>query len=490
MTSQVSFYKGKFMKRRQLCATIASGLFGTASLFSANHQASQTTFIPRSISNDPLYTTALTNFRIPEEDARFGFMHSKKKNLFHMEPFYAHTTDGNKLARYFLIGGKTTLNVRLASGADIAAQWLGLADSTNFDSKFSIRPERVTYGAFFTGYITLNSLLHGLWTSVTAVPMYARHDLHFKEFDEQRGNTNATIKTISDALNQQEYRYGKFSLHPRSKVAVDDMVGKIGYTLVHRKRGTGTFYGCVLFPMGESPSGEYVFEPMIGTEHWGFGGGVQVDRRAKLPNHITIAFVGQGHYIYRLGATERRSFDLRRNGPWSRYLRVVREGEGTNHRAGINYFTRDMHIKPRSEGNMLLSAHLQRSEVNVEIGYEAWARSSEKAHLKQPWDANNERIGIHTFAQDSLTISTATIGTAAADTTADATFTRIQARDINLDSATHKATLSHKLFAAISTKLNIFCSRSMIGLAGSYEFSHANTAAQTWSMWTHLTIPF
>ncbi len=434
---------------------------------SADTKVSQTFFKARTISESPVIPFALGNFQMHHNKYERPYSHPEHWSMMGWQStyFYQESFKGRDLARYFLFGEKTTLNVKEDGTGDIASDWLDLRaphEANNFDSKFTIYPKRKVYGSVVKYHRDLSKHIDGLWFNITLPLVRVEQDIRIKEFNKNKlgggesTDDSLTPTTIIGALNHGDWKYGKFNTKKLHETGVDDGLVNVGYTIWAHDRSHIKIYGSLLAPTGNQPKAEYIFEPLIGNgRHIGIGFGTNFDAPLLFGRKRYIHLLGDIHSEYLFAGTEKRSFDLKNNGPWSRYLFVAKEGSPAEPLPGINFFTRDMKVTPRWNFNAILALHGEFSNFNVELGYNLWCKSKEKVRLRHLWDENVEQIGI-AEPGGTYTVSTAKInhsfnnidnGTA---TTIDTSFVKITQSDLDLNSATHKSTSSHTVYVSLS----------------------------------------
>ena len=109
------------------------------------------------------------------------------------------------------------------------------------------------------------------------------------------------------------------------------------------------------------------------------------------------------HARYLFKNTQKRSFDLHNN-EWSRYLMVWNKedweaantvygtaapmSQARNYTAGINVFTKDMHVTPGAQGRLNQALVMNSENYMIEMGWNIFAREAEKVALTQAWSEN------------------------------------------------------------------------------------------------------
>lgn len=477
-------------------------LFGIYTSIRPEDKVSQTMFVPRCIVTDAVYDHGLNNYRFSAYTEERFLQHSKKSSMFSIQPTYVSSGKSEDLARYFLLNNKITIRFKENpdSTSDIASEHFGLIgaqvtsnQSSNpsrgpFDSTLSIRPKRSLYGVILGVHGNLDHILNGVFVEARVPILHVRHELNMEESNKNALSTNSP-STIINALNQSDWIYGRFDAQRMVKEGVDDLLFRFGYNYVDRNRFNGSLYGDVIVPLGDGPTAKYIFEPLIGSSHIGLGFGSSIDWQFYCGEIHKISIIGDARFHYRFTAKELRSFDLKANGPWSRYLLLSRRS-GVKPLDGINFFTRDVDVLPRSSLQLFGALHYQLEYLHVEGGYNLYYRERESVELHDNWDQESEDVGIYAeTAYINRTASALTINSKASSSV-DSTFIRIKESDFDLRSASHESVLSHKIFLGISVQYLEFDYPGRIGIGTSYEFGESNTALNQWSFWFNITVQF
>ncbi|MCK4265237.1 hypothetical protein KAW80_02670 [Candidatus Babeliales bacterium] len=489
-------------KSLQRVLTVVAVLSSVTSYLMAGDVTSQTFFMPRSYAENSEKELALHNYCLyhdMREDR--DYVQPEDRSIIKMQNtyFYEGSTNEQDLARYFLLGNKTSLQVAelgvsltATTDRDINPRWFGVqSSSSQYKSTIAIRPDREAYGAIINTHHDMSKWVKGLWLGVLLPIVHVRHALDITE------TRTATFDTIHDAetsminaLNNSDWLFGKFKPTSMSHTGLDDAQIKLGWNFWRKNEAKHWgLYLDALIPTGVRPSSEYVFEPTVGNVHWGLGAGTNLDWELTTWKKAKVSVQLDAKYRYLFSDTERRSFDLT-NGPWTRYLTLRKLNEvGTALVAGvvpgINYFTQDVKITPRSRVDLFTALHYKKSSLNVEAGYNLWWKDSEKISLDKTFD---QSVGIN-FGGTASTYSDATVGQVVP--TADSSVTAVDPdTKFNLDSATHKSALTHKIFAGVGLTGKVFDAKGMIGLGGSYEFADRNTALEQWSVYGKTSLSF
>jgi len=495
----LKYQKGVFMKNRVLLFLGICTLSG-----SMEATTNKTFFMPRTIGMDNVYENAIKRYR-------FNHINSPISHNASIMPFYQESTNSTDLARYFFPNNKDEIVVKdfSASGdKDVAADWLkiqSLGDA--FESKVKIRPRYKSFGAVVHHHKRFQAQPRA-WVTAFLPFVETQSRLNFSEFDKQNeaqpqtdiGSSFSspsadTIHNATEGLNHPLWKYGKFSNHLQKVAGLADIHLRGGFDIIHWKHLLSGLYVGITIPTSFRPKAEFIAEPILGNGgHFAIGGGKHSNIEIRFKNKKFFNIIGNIDYYYLTRNTQRRSFDLISNGPWSRYLLLMNQsivssaqvGDVTTRNyftiPGINVFTKEMFVTPRSVVNFLFATHFNCRDFHFETGYNFWWKEGEKVRLKHPW---GENVGIATFTPKQ-THDNATIATNRA--TSSTGFTAISESNLNIQSAAHPSAHSHKLYVTAGGDLTWKGNPFGLYGGGGYEFGESNRSLDQWSIWAMMHI--
>lgn len=456
-------------------------------------------FVPRTITTDLAYTNLLN----------FWHRHhmEKSKKLIYAGTFlYQQSRKSSDLGSTFLRGSVSStsnsssscatscrsncINVTQDGSGNVNSYWLGLANNNPanpFASTFCVSPERRTLGYYGYFYFDLSDWVCGLWFDASSAIINVRHTLNCCE----QGNTAtacAGVGSVAQALNNPIYQFGKFNCSDceidRHRTGIDDIQLRLGYERNWcNDKHIGGIYAIGTIPTGDEMNAEYIFQPTVGTRHASVGVGIEGE--CQLWNHgcedRQLAFMFDANYRYAFKRSERRTFDLCKNGQFSRFLLVVDQANPAAPMPGVNFFTQPVDVTPRSTAQAWLALHYAHCDYNVEIGYNFFWRQQEKLNNCNSCFTNT--IGIYQLGcpgQNCTTASTATIAQGPNQIVADATFVTLTQNDLNLNSAAAGSALSNKFYIAAEINRCAYdCLDWFAAVGGSYEFVTGNYKCTT-----------
>ena len=441
--------------------------------------------MPRSITTDLVYCDALAyyqrNFR--EKDKTFTFTGTY---------LYQKSRKASKVGAALLLGDSNNVTVTQEAGGDINSNWLGINNpdlATPFSATFGLSPERRVFGYHGNWYFNLDSWWCGAWLDVSSAIINATNSLNCCETD-----TNAVVPTcpnsaVSDALNGSQLRYDKYYCglcnNEKRRTGIDDIQIRLGYNYTWCDDNVVGLYLIGTVPAGRKPTNEFIFEPLVGTEHWsvGFGLNGHYNFWCNDCGDSSFTLMSDFNYRYVLKHDECRTFDLCPNGAFSRFLLVA---PATNHNLalpGVNFFTQKVPVTPRSTIQWWLALNFQYCAWDFEFGYNLFWRQKEQIKCVQNFCTS---IGIFDFnrTEGRTSLSNATIATAPGEIASDPVFVPLTKANLNISSAEAGRALTNKFYGAFSWNGDVCgCVDWMAGFGASYEFVSGSSRCNALPFW-------
>lgn len=449
-------------------------------------------YVPRSITTDNTYSLALSNFDIYH---RYDCPTDRPWVNFYATPFYQESREDCEFGRYFLPNNRSSISVREDGSGDLNSLWFNVIapTGTSFSSDLSLNPERRLFGAhFYTRFNLQNWVCYNVWFSVAFAAYRLEHCLGLCESNVQNSGTIPGFPNMTRALNNPEWTTGHFANGVQCETGVDDVEFKLGYDHFYCDN-----YHVGLYLVGTAPTGEgscsgRVFEPLVGSNHGSFGAGFNADLLAYDFCGHNIVFMTDLKYRYVFSHCENRSFDLRNNGDFSRYLLVANQNSPFVSTPGINVLTTKVDVEPRSTIEFWAALNYAWCSFDVEVGYNLWWRDCE--NICRPSFCQTD-VGVFDLAGQCCS----TVPTSASNANitqgarginvapSDAAFTPITAGDLSLSSAAQPSALTHKVYGALAYRTEVFCTPVLLGLGGAYEFARDRSCnacwPDHWSVW-------
>lgn len=341
----------------------------------------------------------------------------------------------------FLLGGQS---IRFSGsraenrGADdTLADYFGLAPDFKSCVRFIPRISNVIID--FNWYQGIDAVATGVYYRIHVPIVHTKWDLDLKEFISNPGTKNVFhpagymaaervtmfAPSVQVALQgkttfgdmREPLQFGKvFGRQTRSRVA--ELQGVLGWNFLQDDWYHFGFNIRVAAPTGNSPAAEFLFEPIVGNgHHWELGGGLTshvVLWENKAENRSFAIYV-DANVTHLFSAQQKRSFDLKNNGPGSRYILLteilspanklqvgVPAQIASNQYQGrlvpaINKTTLESTISIAVQADVTLKFSYRRNGFETDIGYNFWGHSKEKLEKRDCFQEN--RFGVKGDAQ-------------------------------------------------------------------------------------------
>jgi hypothetical protein len=409
-------------------------------------------------------------------------------------PLYQRSTDAKAIAEYFFPCHKSAISIKEDGTGDVGSLWLNLIaqNGQSFDSTVSMRPVRSVSGVYVDFRFDFSTIICHSWVDIALAVLHAKHTLHFCQTLSQYPGIACDVSSAGQALSQESWCYGKFkTCSGLTTHGVDDVQLKLGYDWFYCDTNHISPYIVGIVPTAERGSSEFIFEPSVGSNHASIGVGVLGDYKMWLDDFKELTLLTDFKYRYVLRATDTRSFDLCKNGDWSRYLQIVQECAPSNSLPGINFLTQEVQVIPGSTIDWWLAIHYQQNQLNLELGYDFWWRREERIKLCESFPSD---WGIYDIAGDCnrnpVTASTAHICQSVVNNvpSSDATFTALTATDLDLASGAAPRAISNTVYLAVAYNGYLCDSPAFIGFGGSYE--SGNQILSNWALWIRCAVAF
>ncbi len=352
---------------------------GSASCFGSCSSSchSNTFFRPRPLSQNSVLELALHNYDYYHKGYRGDECCYPWLSL-NASVFYYHSTQRDRLAEYFLPCNRECIQIVERETGVLNSLWFGLiappsdeginTDSYNYsDSTFTIKPKRTAVGVTLDCRVDLgefgdNPCFSNMWVCAFVPVIRVKNRLGICE--QVKNNEVGEIaghKTLTESLSNPERKYQRFYCDSKSTTGVDDINVKLGWDFLKCEDCYHLgLYGLVYIPTGRRSKADFAFEPTFGSgKHTGIGGGLNMDYVFSDECNSMWTWMADLRYAYFVKGDERRTFDLCKNGDWSRNLLVVTNEARTDTMPGVNFFTKCIPVKPRSEFELWTALHYE-----------------------------------------------------------------------------------------------------------------------------------
>ncbi len=458
-----------------------------------------TIFVPRQLSYNPIFENALVSSSKVYNQDRFLDSYKFENCIFSVKPLYTQSV-GSKFAQYFTIDNKPVLNVQENGTGDVSSLWFEVVTAADFySSNLSFNPQRKTFGMML--YALVHITEHISACANTAL-ISARNRMNILEANISELGQVVGLQTMQQAFsNQQHMRYGLIN-GTQVKSGVDDIQVKLMYHSSATKyedcdEFTKLYYEAYILagiPTGQGSKAQYLFEPLVGSDHAQIGLGGNVHYHAG-----SIKIQAEAKWRYAFVGDEIRSFDLTKNGQWSRYLLVVNSLNTYAYYPAINDFTFSTKVTPQNSFDLYCAAYWNvNQEWQIEVGYDFWFRQAEKISVSpvfpQPSIAIADMYNISRVSNPT-SASTANIsqGVVNAQNTVQSDspiFISIQSIDFNLASAAAPQSISNSIYASIGYSKEMMHHVVRTGLSLAYECGHGINVPNDITLWLALDVLF
>jgi hypothetical protein len=396
-------------------------------------------------------------------------------------------------------------------------------EQNNFRSEITFKPRYVFGGVG----IDWKQYLHGRdacekkwWLEVSTPIMKVQTNVHLTEnvtsaitpttsananmIEAFKGQTPFFNRTLnlngegtSGTITGSVWLYGKIN-GPQHKVRAADIEVRLGYDYLCEEMCHAEGYVGGLIPTGNTPNGEYVFEPIVGFNFNGgliWGGSFGWEVWNSCDRFLHFEFETQGRYLFQ--NTQRRSVDVQ-NKPWSRYQLVytsAAEAQSFHPTEGINLFTPEVRVTPRYIKDITLAFVYTHCGFNAEIGHNFWAHPTERVKLKDPFVTGAAFVGLDGTGYPigtgnpkvgqvnrAITIRESFMGANESYVSS----TAIVESDLDLHSAETPCSITNTFYGSLGYKWDCWCFPMFVGLGGSYELAADFGAINRWTLWGKL----
>ncbi|HJZ23948.1 MAG TPA: hypothetical protein VJ201_05815 [Candidatus Babeliales bacterium] len=335
-----------------------------------------------------------------------------------------------------------------------------------------------------------------------------------------QNNTNNSVGTTNPAQAldgnfkwgdvKNKLLFGRIASGRISKTRLADFRMAVGYDVFLSKKFRIAPKIVIAAPTGNVPTAYYMFEPIVGNSgHWELGGGLSAYAIGYETDTNQIGVFLEGYVAHMFTSRcQRRTFDLKNNGCFSRYLLLKRfRNDGTildGLERGPNVLSQTIKTQIDVQGDVSAMLSWKHNSWNIDLGYNFWGRTREK--IKEFCCCIPEkRYGIKGIAPvcetgeskcDETTASLSTIAESLGndgmyDTDCEPIY--LTCNDLDLCSALHPSALSHAVFFHFTNTWHNEGDtlQPFFGIGSKVEFSgRGNRALDQWSIWAKGGIAF
>ncbi len=415
-------------------------------------------------------------------------------------PFYAHSTNKRDLGQYFGLNKSNVITFGqeiTVAGVDFDSDWLihdPTAGGTPITGKLELRSDRERFGVHIDWLQRLSFISKNLFLGVSVPVTHIEHQMNPRVFDESQGkiNTNGDSKGLLDYFSgnleqtqstriQEKLKFAKIA-GSQSKAGVEDVVVSLAYQPTARSRKDYFVRSVhVSIPTSNKPTGEFLFEPVLGNAgKWGLGGGIEKKIKLREKDNWLIDVVTHADLTAFFANTQKRTIGMRTHDNqvigWSQYYLLGENGiKGV--RPAANILTRDVDVSSYFTFDSGIGFDIHYKKLLFNAGYNFFARSAETVSVKS-WSEDTYGVSQSNYettdnfnsveAEGGVFISKSMLETSCSET---------------------PAVLTHKLSGAMSY---IFDGSYpfMLGLGGAYEFIQKNVGLQNYEIFAVARLSF
>jgi hypothetical protein len=341
--------------------------------------------------------------------------------------FYHETEDSSELGEVFGANGKNYIKVGTqaqvnARTADVENNFLlhyhvnPAANPLAGTIKFN--PEHVAYGTQIEAFICLDKIIKGLYFEENFSLMNVENKLNMTVCDGVSGAVGES-HTLNDILTgkrlsrsplgvsgdnniQEELRYAKMRTS-ESRTGISNMESILGLRFFEKKRWYAGINLALISPSGDRPTGEYFWEPRLGSQHWALGAGAEGGWTFWKTGRNTFKLLAEFHYRYQFSEYEKRTLGIkniltnaqRKHHILSHYYLLAERNQYTFIPAA-NALTKYVKVNPGSQIDTFAVLNYTYNGITADLGYNFYWREREKVHLNR-CDWTDSKYGIAVF---------------------------------------------------------------------------------------------
>ncbi|MEX0671912.1 MAG: hypothetical protein WD068_01000 [Candidatus Babeliales bacterium] len=451
-----------------------------------------------------------------------AMMNDKEKTTTVMiTPGFSRSFNNEKLASFFLPKPDSNCVIFQTNSQEanvLRADDFGLVGT----GTVCICPQLSNFFIDFGAYLDLKSCYDGLFFEIHAPVVHTWWDANCSTCDASstctagfpanlmacsEAPTPAGTTNLKRALRgdftwpdvKNELCFGVICKDRISKTRLADVRLALGYYAYRCDRWGVGIKAVGAIPAGNVPEAHFLLDPVVGN-----GGNPELG--AGLMAHANFYECEDGSYFawYLDGyashlftsRTQRRLFDLTKNGCFSRYLLLKKfdnKVKLVELERGPNLFAQPIKVAVDVQGDVSTMLSYVGSCFSCDIGYNFWGRSQEKCkEFGCCIPANTYGIkGTIPFCQPDgtaniQTASTATINTSSGTEGAtDGTQPRfLECDDLNICSALNPSVFTQAVFANINYSTKGLGCDAFFGIGGKVEFTdNCHQTIQQWQVW-------
>lgn len=528
---KVYFFQGMYMNK------ILKGLLAMALAVSSAAASSYTnkTFLtprPQGV-NLPMEYTAYAELIGRKSEEKFG-------GNFQVTGFYQASTNGDELAKYFLVNNKSTITLTrqqqpqppagtgdytssnvISTVTDVDLGYLihqgagvPVTDTANKTATVNLDPKQTAWGVRIDYFQDLGKILKGLYiyANLPIVHVENNPEIIVNSSDSFLAGTVAPAPAGTPSVQSvvQGYFSGSFAnpdptgatgnaqaaltngkiAGKQSETGVADIDIALGYRFLD-----GCTYGAALalaitIPTGNEADGIYMFEPLVGNgKHFGLGGDLcgYADAWGDMDHNIKIHLKMKYRYLFE--NSEKRTIGIQGR-PFGQYFLLATAGAAINTQLtpAANITTLNVDVTPGSQFDGILGFAYNNCGFSFDAGYNMYFREAESVKIKDTLPTN-----MYAIASRGLNTAAAGISqTFAIAAQLDGGATPLILSNSTLDASTAEtpSQFTHSVYGSLGYIFKEWENPFMLAVGGKYEIPSKNSALEQWNVWVKAGIGF
>ncbi|MGD1997518.1 MAG: hypothetical protein PVJ92_01240, partial [Candidatus Dependentiae bacterium] len=374
-----------------------------------------------------------------------------------VSPFYSKTNNNEDIAKWFGQGttGKITVaKSTTAKSGDFEGSDIDHSPTTDYQAltelpmygTVSLKPERVAYGARLSWNQSLDSLLPGLCFHVNTPLVQANTNMNMSVSgtasaspansggagkglaDFFGGSLTKTLGTTNKHVKQAALSKAKLSTKKQGKFSVGDVNVGFGWNFFNRKKFSANLGVNLVVPTGNSATGEWVFEPMVGNGgHTMLGASLGANFKAVCKKNLQVALKAVADWRYGFEATVKRTIGVGHNtgtvADSSSHYTMGMEHKVSGVFPLANVLTKDCNVTLGHQVDAVVALAGTFRGIKFDLGYNLFAREAEKVELKdKQWTDDKYAYADRLYSMSSDALGTTFLGGVPTGVTMDGTY--------------------------------------------------------------------
>jgi hypothetical protein len=451
-------------------------------------------------------------FRSPTDYTFYDYARTiliKQKNLWggHLQATYFYRRDENRksVGKYFGRNGRNVISIGSGKTDFQSANlvFTNTPSTLNFSGDLEINPYRSVKGVniSYLQKVTKSSdrLFIGVrvpWIRITRRMKTRVHGIEEEDVEGEKLSIydyfNGYLQQNGSPYKQDPLKYAKIRCCGSDfKTGIGDVEASLSYQFGNSNNYYFRTHADVVFPTSDKPTGETLYEPLIGNgSQWGIGVGFEGMAVLHKDGDLKIKANYGGSAKYFFSNTQKRmvsfrsdDWDSRRS--WAGYYSLLGEKGKVGVFPAANILTRDVKVLQGILVDCFVNCTLSWRGFLLQAGYNFLSRGAESVSVKN-W--SNDKYALASPAYDASTPFTIV---ANPDPSLDDNLEGPIQRDmLDTEPAETPTSTTHKVYAMISGK---WCWESVpvtLGFGGAYEFAQDNAALEGYELFVKLGASF